>query len=269
MDPIPFQDEIDSECALYVKREGSCVGDDVLYRILGRESADALEELKKETRCDTELCVIQSSKAANRLSRDEQEHLVKYFFKVKGPSKPTEWLSNFDIDDILDQAVKRHPEFLHITFQMRDFAEVNNDPTNAANLANLDWPLHYKEGKRCFATVMNTDYSSGRGLHWFALFGDFREEPYTLEYFNSSGELPLKEVKRWLLESAAKWSAAMAKPVAPVIVSRVQHQKDNYSCGTYALYYILTRLYGTSHRYFNGGFVKDETMYAFRRRLFR
>lgn len=267
MEPIPFHDEIDTECAIYVKNDGgSCVPHDVLARMI--DGAASLDRLKDATGCGTELCVVSSQLAAKALGRDEQSRLLRYFFKIKGPDKSTDWLSNFEIDDVLDQAANKYTDFLHVTFQMRDFAEMNTDSGNPANLANLNWPQHFSE-KKCFGTVINTDYSTGGGVHWFAVFGDFREEPYTIEYFNSSGELPLKEIKRWMLESAAAWGAIIERPVVPVVVSRIQHQKDNHSCGTYALYYILSRLYGTSYKYFNTNFIKDATMHDFRRRLFR
>ncbi len=264
--PYKF-DHSSGDCAHHIDRK-VCTSTDYLQKMLGhavKNAAAALEQLKKRTGCDSEICVIERS---DEISYTERQHIIKEFFKPAAPKGETEWLSNFDIDDVLDQVEKKYDSFLHIDFHMRDF-EIFKPPRK--NLTNLDISKELSAGKTTWGVVFNTDYSSGNGIHWFAVFGDFSRKPYTVEYFNSSGQWPLPEIEEWMTKTAVKWSIELNEPVEPVIVSRVQYQEDNHSCGTYALYYIMSRLAGTELAYFtsNKAVINDDLMRDFRKYLFR
>jgi hypothetical protein len=76
---------------------------------------------------------------------------------------------------------------------MIDFEITNSE------LATFDWRQLYKQGFRTFGSVINTDKSTGGGIHWFAVFGDFRDASApTIEYFNSSGKMPMNEIIYWM-----------------------------------------------------------------------
>lgn len=257
----------DSECAHHIDRK-VCTPTDYLKKMIGssvKNPERSLEKLKQMTGCKSEVCVVERS---DSISYTEKQHILKEFFKPLAPKTDTEWLSNFDIDDVLDQIEKKYPSFLHIDFHMRDF-EIFKPPSK--NLTNLNIQEELRKGKTTWGVVFNTDYSSGNGIHWFSLFGDFSRKPYTIEYFNSSGQWPLSEIESWMSKTSAKWSIELGETVDTVVVSRVQYQEDNHSCGTYALYYIMSRLAGTELSYFtsNRAVVNDNLMYIFRRYLFR
>lgn len=239
---------------------------------MGEKAAigNVLDVLKKKTSCGTEECVIDKAAANNIISYTEQRRIMNSYFRPKGPDDPTAWLSNFEIDDILDQVAKKHPNFLHIYFHMRDFAQ-NGFPYDYT-LKDLDFPqIMRNEKKNMFGVVINTDTSSGSGIHWFAVFGDFRRPPYTIEYFNSAGGGMPSYIRDWMTEKANKWSLELKEAVNQIVVSSVGYQDDSYSCGTYALYYIMARLAGSSYTDFQnrGDIINDETMRRFREYLFR
>lgn len=255
----------DNECALHVQTE-HCTPPEVLNKIVNVSNPkDAIEDLKKETNCDSELCVIKSKKVGSKLGRDLVERVIETYFKVQGPKNNVEkWLSNDDIDKTLAQWTKIEGmhTFYPIPFQMRDFQAKKTE------LATLDFVQLYNSGYRVFACVPNTDWSSGNGQHWFAFLFDFRQEPFTLEYFNSSGECPLKEFNSWLNETEQTLQTKFGKPVKKIVVTRVQNQYDNSSCGCYALYYIYSRLNGIPWEWFRKNRVPDEKMHDFRKFLF-
>jgi hypothetical protein len=256
-----------SECGFHIKKS-QCTPSDVLSKILKDLGEESLESLKEKLQCVTELCVIENNRVSDVLGRSQQQQIIKSFFKVKGPEKKSAWLSNFDIDDVLDQIEKKYPEFLHINFHMRDFT---SQVDHQLNLTNLNIKEQMAAGKLQFGVVFNTDYSTGNGIHWFAIFGDFKHKPYTIEYFNSSGEEPLPEIEKWMLDAAAKWSHELNTPVNPVIVSKVMYQQNNFACGTYSLYYIMSRLAGTDVSQFTNdrNTINDSVMDAFRRYMYR
>jgi Ulp1 family protease len=267
---MEFEKDIGKEC-YEEKLEGVCAPIEIFNKLkssvinVDDSLATAppkkiLEYLKNKYKCLDEVCVLKQE-----LDSDEINRVIKENFKPVGPVGPkkTEWLSNFDIDDVLKQIAVKHEKFLHLYFQMIDFAKTN------ADLARLDFAKEYENGYRTFGTVINTDPSTKNGSHWFCVFGDFRTEPYQIEYFNSSGELPKTEINIWMKSTKQVWSKAMEKPIKDVVVSRIQHQKDGYSCGIYSLYYIISRLEGVSSDYFAKNRVPDIKMHAFREYLFR
>ena len=153
--------------------------------------------------------------------------------------------------------------FLHIEFQMRDFEKANG------SLSKIDMVEEYKKGVRCFGVIFNTDVSSGNGEHWFAIFGDFSKTPLTIEYFNSSGDDPLPEIAKWMKDTKNKLEKELKKPAKDVIVTKLINQEDNHSCGSYSLYYIISRLEGVPFEYFTKNIIGDKKMHEFRYHLFR
>lgn len=258
---------VDRECAIYVNTE-QCTPTDILRKIAGDNAArptNIIENLKKQTNCTTELCVIESHKISSKLGRDLVNKIINNYFKIKGPKYDIEkWLSNDDIDNTLAQwsLSNKFSDFNRIPFQMRDFQK------NQTELATIDMKDMFSKGFRTFGCVPNTDWSTGNGQHWFALFFDFRKEPYTLEYFNSSGECPLKEFNSWMNEKEQSLQNQFEKPIKKIIVTRVQNQYDNSSCGCYSLYYIYKRLNGTPWIWFRQNKVPDKHMHEFRKFLF-
>ena len=60
------------------------------------------------------------------------------------------------------------------------------------------------------------------------------------------------------------------KKVNDIIVTKIVNQVDNHSCGSYSLYYIISRLDGIPYKHFSNIKIGDETMHKFRKEhLFR
>ena len=213
------------------------------------------DEIIKEVGCDNEIC------AAKKLN----PKLVKEYFKIKGPANNDDLLSNFDIDDVLyGWSVSSFPNFYHIYYQMIDFAK------NKTELAKIDVAKMVAENKyNCLGVVLNTDVSTGAGKHWFCLFVDWRNKPkVTVEYFNSSGNRPMREVQGWLIATNQYLKTAGFN--SEIIMNSLQHQRDSDTeCGPYSLYYIWSRLHDVPYSLFNEKRIKDSEMLEFRKVLFR
>jgi hypothetical protein len=276
---MQFEHEINNECAFDIKsNNGICSPKPIINKLQefvvnfnmskpNISPQDTIKLLKKKYDCKTESCVINNYNIKNFISPDAVNKVLENNFKPKGPRNTFDWLSNHDIDDVLDQIEKKYTDkyFYHIDFQMRDFEKTNSE------LSNFNFKEKFDQGYRTFGTVVNTDYSDGNGIHWFAIFGDFLDNNkcYTIEYFNSSGEPPLDEINIWMKKIKHKWNEIFDKPVNDIIVTKLQHQNDNHSCGAYSLYYIISRLDGISYKYFRENHVPDEIMHKFRKYLFR
>lgn len=236
-----------------------------------------VEKMKEKSGCESESCAVQHDKFKEFVSPYIIEKNLKENFKTKGPSNSTEWLSNFNIDDVLKEIKKVYSDekFWHIPFQMRDFKkhkprEDADEYVKNSNLETVDLVKKYKDGYRCFGVVINTDYSTGNGIHWFCLFVDMRSDPITIEYFNSSGNEPLTEIRAWMKKTRLLLEKHFPnKTVTEIIASQEEHQKDDHSCGVYSLYYIISRVSRIPYEYFQKNLIKDSRMHKFRNFLFR
>ena len=250
-----------TECAIHIETD-ICTPDHIIHKATDHKHNsihESLEELKKKTNCTTEFCVVKSDFFNRKVGNGVVKHLLDNYFKIEGPKcNIKKWLSNLDIDNTLKQWTLKFKDFYPIPFQMRDFKEKNTE------FCTIDFVKLYKEKYKTFACVPNTDWSSGKGKHWFAIFLDFRKAPFTIEYFNSSGELPLKEYNEWMNEMEENLQKEFGIKVKKIIVSRIQHQYDGSSCGCYALYYIFLRLQEIPYETFSKTRIPDEKMYEFR-----
>jgi hypothetical protein len=242
----------------------------------GNAKVTIVEKMKEKTGCESESCAVQNEKFEKFASPFVIKKNLENF-KTKGPANSTEWLSNFDIDDVLKEIKKTYTDekFWHIPFQMRDFKtnapHINaNENLKNENLETFDIVKKYKEGYKCFGVVINTDYSNGNGIHWFCLFVDIRSDKATIEYFNSSGNEPLTEISAWMKKTKVLLEKEFPnKTFEDLVVSEEEHQKDNHSCGVYSLYYVISRVSRIPYKYFQTNLVKDSKMHEFRNFLFR
>ena len=232
-----------------------------------------VDKMKEKTGCESESCAVQNEKFKQFASPYIVSKNLDENFKSPGPSHSTEWLSNFNIDDVLGEIREAYADqkFWNIPFQMRDFKKMaNHSRSKNSNLETFDLAEKYKEGWRCFGVVINTDYSTGNGIHWFCLFICFRHNNITIEYFNSSGNAPLAEISAWMKKTKMVLEKEFpGRKVIEVIASQEEHQTDDHSCGVYSLYYIISRVANIPYLYFQKNIVKDETMHKFRKFIFR
>lgn len=253
---IPLPTKID-ECSLVSRGKIHC--SDVTDEVITTLKAKDLEEAKKMTSCTTEKCVVATS-----TNKQKVNDSLLIDFKVKGPTS-VKLLSNFNIDQVIAQWAQVHSLY-HYNFNMRDYhkysfvdGSVVEKPDTLATVSVADWG-----DRKCAACVINSDSYMGQGIHWMALFVDRRSEPFTVEFFNSSGQPPKPEWTSWL----AKTQLQLGSQKTQVVISKLHHQKSKSECGVYSLYYIWCRLQGVPAEKFNTVYIEDEEMFKFRQFLF-
>lgn len=228
-------------------------------------SKDTIKELKKIYDCDYESCLLTKGEIIDVIGKYKVDRQLTERFRPEGPYEGEDWFSNIHIDSVLDQIEKKYKNqgFKHVPFQMRDFEKINGE------LSKVDFIKEYQNGTKSIGVVFNTDKSTERGQHWYAVFIDLRKTPITIEYFNSSGEEPQNEIREWMKKTKHKIEKGLNIKTEDVIVSKIQHQKDNHSCGSYSIYYILSRLENVPYIVFSKKRIPDEMMHIFRFNIFR
>jgi hypothetical protein len=199
---------------------------------------------EKIPECDRETCWLQQ--IPNKYLQDK---LKKDLFSPSQPTewknKPNTWLSNFDIDAVIQQYEEANPDFLFLGPTPIDFDTVKNGKCIWSELCKLNIVKEYKRGKRRFGVIFNLDTSDGPGTHWVSLFMDIKDPTPFLFYFNSTGEGMPEEVKD-LIERLEK-QFNLIKPLKNrklriIENTKMQHQESNTECGMYSLFFIITCL---------------------------
>lgn len=266
-----------TECAFNLRKSDNVCsnkdGIEIMKQVLNnmnkhienKSDEDIVKILDKELECDeVESCIYNNSEFVKIAGEKKVDEIKNKIFKPEGPWNNKKWLSNLNIDNVFDQWKDIYPGVVNIPFQMRDFEK------QKTLLSTIDLAKEYKKGMKSFVVVLNTDFTSGGGEHWFCIFGDFNANPITLEYFNSSGNVPMEELHDWLHKTKAYLEKKLSKKVKIIIVSRNELQKSNSECGPFSIFYVYSRLNDVPYSYFSkAGSVSDEQMYEFRKYLYR
>jgi hypothetical protein len=211
-----------------------------------------VNDISKKLNCGSKLdfCVLKNEKKFS----DE----IRNAFKPKGPPGKYEWLSSLDIKKVMDQYMKKYPDFYFIGPVPIDFEFFYDE------LANINLKTLSKKGKR-IGVVFNTDPSYKSGQHWISLFLDLKNK--TLCFFDSAADEPPKEVQKLMkkiISNAKKHGVKLQ-----LVINNKVHQKKDSECGVYSIYHIISRLEGKSCSYIYNNIIGDEKMNSFRKKFFR
>jgi hypothetical protein len=248
---------------------------------------DIINMMTKLLGCDgTESCILSHHKFEEVAGSGNLRKIKENRMKPYGPRDNTALLNNYNIDEVLDMYTDKIMDFHHINFRMIDFAQTEPDEFNklyrdgespekikSSLLTFLD-PNFFRGQKKCMGVVLNTDIHTNGGKHWFALFFDFRNPAIiTLEYFNSSGNIPMEEVHEYLVKFQRKVLKEYPKSQCTIErVSSIQLQNSQTECGVYSCYFVISRAEGVSLKDFrnvcNTG-IPDSKMIEYRKHLFR
>jgi len=201
-------------------------------------------ELKNKLDCNKEDCWLKEIK--NTKLRKEIDDMV--FAPDQPPEwkhNPDEWLSNFDIIDVLKQYQRKYKNFLFIEPTPIDFDDKPNDMYGSCvteELCNFDLSKHMKKNITKIGIIFNLDKHDESGSHWVSLFIDL-DDRFIL-YFDSAGNIIPSEIEI-LVDRILKQSSQLGinlqyeKDKNPF-----EHQQGNTECGMYSLYFIITLLTG-------------------------
>jgi len=179
-----------------------------------------------------------------------RENLEKFLFAPSQPvewkKKPNEWLSNFDIFEVLHQYELTHSTFKAIGPTPIDFDSRPKDESGKCvweELCTFQLNNYLEKGKTKLGMVFNLDKHDERGSHWVSLFVDL--EDWFLFYLDSAGNQIPKEI-RALVKRIQRQGMSLSPPLKFKFYENypLEHQLGNTECGMYSLYFIITMLTG-------------------------
>jgi len=243
----------------------SCFTPEILMRIKNsynkRHPKDMIHEknpqkvwyiLRERLSCEREDCWLNELESPV-LRQQIKNHIFAPSHPLEWNKNPDEWLSNFDIKDVIKQYETSHPEFKWIGPTTIDFDTRLPEKNGACVLTDLcrfslDHFIRTKKTK--IGIVFNLDKHDEDGSHWVSLFIDI--ENRFIFFFDSADNNIPPEI----------WKKNPSKNKMP-LVNRIieqgkkqnihftfynnrgnQHQKTNTECGMYSIFFITTMLTG-------------------------
>lgn len=208
--------------------------------------------------CNKEDCWLNQIKDAQLRKR-----IDRYIFAPDKPyewkNNPNEWLSNYDILNVLEQYEESHKHFEFIGPTPIDFDKNLGGRCVYNDLCKFDLSTHLRNGKTAIGVIFNLSPHTSSGSHWVSLFIDTKSR--FIFYFDSAGAKIPKEIKRFVNR---------VQKQAPSVYKFYQnwpkeHQFGNTECGVYSLFFVITMLTGRS-RMVKGKLSAKRKIHLFRHR---
>lgn len=159
-------------------------------------------------------------------------------------TKPHQKLNTKDINRVMDCYAHIYKDFLFVGALPIDGYK---EKVAKLYMKKVQFEKIYKKGIRRIAVVFNTDPSYKRGEHWIAVFFIMKPKILEIEYFDSLGAPPLKNVLKYINKYIKRaYDFDHSRVVMKMNVIEYQPINDEWNCGVYVLYFIILRLKGIS-----------------------
>ena len=229
-----------------------------------KEIWTALKENMKNV-CDTENCWLKQKFIENDLDTELRHYTFAPMAPAKWNKKPDEWLSSIDINKIMKQYEKAHPNFVFLGPSPIDFDKRLEYGECVWNeLCNFSLEKHIKRNKHKIGVIFNTDTHDLAGSHWICLFINVKKK--FIYFFDSNNNRIPKEVMKFVKKVIKQGNVLGIKH--KYIKNKIQHQKTDTECGMYTLYVIIQLLLERMTPEMFDKRVPDEEMKYLRKRYF-
>lgn len=240
-----------------------------------KELVNALENKLKD-KCDEQTCWLRLDIVKQLEDNDIEENT----FRPKGPTKKYEWLSTTHINEVINQYMNVHKDFLFLGAVPYDF-----DDIPLLGIKNINFKELENKGKYRLGMVINLDEHYKSGSHWVALFTDLKKNQ--VYFFDSVGKPPGKRIRK-LINRIIKYfykrkfnkelnineiikykNTDEISKNFHVDYNNIQHQKDDSECGVYSINAILSLIDGISFEKLCSNIIPDDEINKERNEYFR
>jgi len=218
-------------------------------RIISKDPREIWTEL--HNRLSTEGCKREDCWLKELDNKTLQKQIKEHIFAPTMPpewaSKPNDWLSNYDIFNVLSQYEETYPNFKLMGPTTMDFDTILPEKNNKCveeEICRFQLKSDMKEGFRKFACVVNLDKHWQSGSHWVTLYIDIDHR--IIFYFDSAGtyRTPSEIVK--LVKRIKKQGMELSPPIHFKYYTNgnLHHQTGDTECGMYSIFFVITMLTG-------------------------
>jgi hypothetical protein len=162
--------------------------------------------------------------------------------------KPHTWLTNFNIEAVMEQYEKVNPNFkflgvFPVDFSSKDY--FSNNKCLYEETCNLDMEYQLEKGIRYIGMVINLDKHDEPGSHWVSLFIciDPKQSCFGAYYYDSYSGEPPAEVEQFMYDLQKQGNAYARshgiKRSFKVQHNTVRHQYGHSECGMFSMVYLI------------------------------
>ena len=198
------------------------------------------EKLKK---CDKEDCWLEEIK-----DKGVRKKIDKYIFAPDHPDEwdknPDEWLSNFDIDSVLQLYMETYKDFYAPPSSPIDYFVKPKDMGGncvSNELCKFSLENHVKKGKHKLGIVFNLSPHTSGGSHWVSVYVDTVDK--FIFFMDSAGNKIPNEIQK-LVNTITQQGLEMNPPIQFKYYENypLEHQMGNTECGMFSLFFIISML---------------------------
>ena len=213
-------------------------------QIVSKDPREIWDHLKSNLSCEKEKCWLKEIQ-----DPVISKNIEKIVFAPQQPrewkSNPDEWLSNYDIFNVIRQYQEPYKNFMFMGPTTIDFDTPLPERNGACveeRICNFSLDNYLAKGKTKFGIVFNLDKHTQDGSHWVSLYFDTVDK--IIVFFDSTGASIPKEIKALVNRIAEQGKNISHRPIHFDIYDKckIQHQKTNTECGMYSLFFIITFL---------------------------
>jgi len=261
---IPINTNNKMNCSPAVKgksvNESSCLTPDILLQIKNKYNEDHSNEriLSKDPReiwkelnnrlsiegCKREDCWLKELDNET-LRKQIEKHIFAPNMPKEWLTNPDEWLSNFDIFNVISQYKEPYPDFKFMGPTTMDFDTRLPDKNNQCveeELCKFDLKSDMKKGFKKYACVVNLDKHWQSGSHWVSIYIDTNAK--IIFYFDSAGSSRVPKEIRDLVNRIKQQGKELSIDFTFHTNGNKNHQTGNTECGMYSIFFIITMLTG-------------------------
>lgn len=205
--------------------------------------------------------------------RGLRNKIKKQLFAPEHPPEwlknPNEWLSNFDIDSVMEQYEMDNQDFKYLGTTPVDYDYILDENTNTCvedKMCKFNLKKLLSQGKRRFATVINLDKHTLGGSHWVSLFIDV-DKRIIMFFDSASGSVP-KNISKFVND--VKEQGKKQNIDFEYIVNKKIHQNGESECGIYSIHFIIEMLKSPENaiKTFLYGNISDKEVQKYRKKYF-
>lgn len=196
-----------------------------------------LDELKTRLNdeCVSENCWLKLLPSSQRIFLEQR--VFRPFHPKEWNDNPKEWLSNFDILEVLKQYEQSDPEFEFLGPCPMDFdKKMNDQKCVCSEICKFQLSNYIKKGTKKIGMVFNLDDHDESGSHWVSLYVDIPHK--LIFYFDSALNDTPPEIE--VLAQRILEQANNIQQTYTYKKNKIQHQFSNTECGMYALFFLIT-----------------------------
>ena len=152
-----------------------------------------------------------------------------------------EWLSNFDINMVMEQYEMENKDFKYLGTTPIDYDYILDKTENTCvenNLCKFNLKKLLGQGKRRVAAVFNLDRHDQSGSHWVSLFIDVNKK--IIMFFDSASSSVPKQISKFITN--VKQQGLKENIRFESISNKKIHQSGGTECGVYSIHFIIEML---------------------------